>query len=52
VDVKSFVFATDGLAVIVNTANPAESLDLDTLGKLFRGEASTWDTAGGGKGCD
>ena len=50
VDVKSFVFATDGLAVIVNSANPATSLDLDTLGKIYRGELSTWETAGGGTG--
>ncbi len=50
VDVKTFVFATDGLAVIVNSANPATSLDLDTLGKIYRGELSTWETAGGGTG--
>jgi len=50
VDVKSFVFATDGLAVIVNAANPATSLDVDTLGKIYRGELSTWETAGSGTG--
>lgn len=47
VDVKSFVFATDGLAVIVHPSNPVQSLDVDQLGKIYRGELSTWDTLGG-----
>ncbi|MFN7142980.1 MAG: PstS family phosphate ABC transporter substrate-binding protein, partial [Myxococcota bacterium] len=47
VDVKAFVFATDGLAVIVNPANTLESIDVDTLGKIYRGEVSTWDAVGG-----
>ncbi len=49
-DVKAFVFATDGLAVIVNPSNKLESIDLDKLGALYRGEVSTWDAVGGGAG--
>ncbi len=46
VDVKSFVFATDGLAVIVNPANPMDSIDMDTLGAIFRGDRTTWEAGG------
>lgn len=50
VDIKSFVFATDGLAVIVHANNPLDSIDLDKLGAIYRGELATWDAVGAGKG--
>lgn len=50
VDIKSFVFATDGLAVIVNASNPMDTIELDKLGAIYRGELSTWDAVGGGTG--
>lgn len=46
-DVQAFVFATDGLAVVVNASNPVASMTMDQLGALFRGEIATWDTLGG-----
>lgn len=50
VDVKSFVFATDGLAVIVNEKSTLTTMELDKLGAIYRGDISTWDAAGGGQG--
>lgn len=46
VDVRSFVFATDGLAVIVHPENPMETIDVDTLGAIFRGDTTTWEGGG------
>ncbi|MDP2306004.1 MAG: PstS family phosphate ABC transporter substrate-binding protein [Pseudomonadota bacterium] len=50
VDIKSFVFATDGLAVIVNANNPMDTIDLEKLGGIYRGELATWDAVGAGTG--
>lgn len=40
------IFATDGLSVIVNEANPIDELSLDQVGALFRGETASWDGLG------
>jgi len=45
-DVKTFVFATDGLAIIVNPASTLDGIDVDKLGAIYRGEVSTWDGGG------
>ncbi|MDR3085269.1 MAG: substrate-binding domain-containing protein, partial [Christensenellaceae bacterium] len=34
--------AKDGIAVIVNSGNPAESLSKDQVKAIFTGEAATW----------
>ncbi len=46
-DLKGFVFATDGLAVVVNEKNAVASLSMDDLGKLYRGETTAWEGLGG-----
>ena len=37
------VIATDGIAVVVNNANPTEDLTSDQVKALYTGEALTWD---------
>lgn len=45
-----FVFAMDGLSVIVHEQNPLVSLDLETIGRIFRGEITSWQEVGGREG--
>ncbi|HAP31856.1 MAG TPA: phosphate-binding protein [Firmicutes bacterium] len=40
-------FAMDGVAAIVNENNPAESLSMEELGAIFRGEITNWSEVGG-----
>lgn len=35
--------ATDGIAVIVNNNNSIDDLSTDVIGKIFRGEITTWE---------
>lgn len=35
--------ATDGIAVIVNNNNSIDDLSTDVIGKIFKGEITTWD---------
>lgn len=42
-----FIFAQDGLAVVVNSSNPVEDLTLDQIGAIFRGEITNWNEVGG-----
>ena len=37
------VIATDGIAVVVNNANPVEDLTSDQVKAIYTGEALTWD---------
>ena len=37
------VIATDGIAVVVNNANPTEDLTSDQVKAIYTGEALTWD---------
>jgi phosphate transport system substrate-binding protein len=39
--------ARDGIAVIVNSANAVTGLTKDQLGKIFRGEITSWKQVGG-----
>lgn len=41
------VLAYDGIAVIVNPANPINDLTLDTIAKIYTGEISNWSELGG-----
>lgn len=39
--------AIDGIAVVVNPANPVGGLTLEQLGKIYRGEITNWKDVGG-----
>ena len=41
------VLALDGIAIIVNPANPVNDLDLDTIAKIYTGEITNWKDVGG-----
>ncbi len=41
----SDVIAIDGIAVVVNSENPAEDLKLDTIKQIFLGEVTDWAEA-------
>lgn len=42
--------AIDGIAVIVNPANTAEDLDVETIAKIYTGEITNWSEVGGADG--
>ncbi|MDR7055247.1 phosphate transport system substrate-binding protein [Pseudomonas koreensis] len=41
------VIAIDGLAIILNPANPLQQLDTEQLARIFAGEVKTWEDLGG-----
>lgn len=41
------VLALDGIAVIVNSANPVSDLSLETVAKIYTGEITNWKEVGG-----
>jgi len=41
------VLAYDGIAVIVNPANPVSDLDVATIAKIYTGEITNWSEVGG-----
>lgn len=41
------VLAYDGIAVIVNPANPITDLDIETIAGIYTGEITNWKDAGG-----
>lgn len=41
------VLAYDGIAMIVNPANPVQELDLETIAKIYTGEITNWSQVGG-----
>ena len=41
------VLAYDGIAIIVNTANPVKCLDVETITKIYTGEITNWKEVGG-----
>jgi phosphate transport system substrate-binding protein len=47
IDIKRVIFATDALTLVVNESNKAKKLDIETLGKIFRGEIKNWKEIGG-----
>jgi len=44
------VLAYDGIAVIVNPANPVRDLDMEMVAKIYQGEVINWKDAGGADG--
>ena len=49
-DASENVLALDGVAVIVNQANPVRVLTMDQLARIFSGEIKDWSQAGGAPG--
>ena len=45
--VKQITVAKDGIAVIVNPANPLSDLTIDQIAQLFNGEITNWSEIGG-----
>lgn len=43
----STTLALDGIAIIVNPANPVADLDLETIAKIYTGEITNWKEVGG-----
>jgi phosphate transport system substrate-binding protein len=50
IDPKAHVVAMDGIAVIVNTANPLAALTKQQLKEIYTGKISKWEKLGSGKG--
>ena len=44
------VLALDGIAIIVNPANPVDDLDTATIAKIYTGEITNWKDVGGADG--
>ena len=44
------VLAYDGIAIIVNPANPVNDLSLETIAKIYTGEITNWSEVGGENG--
>lgn len=47
---RETVLAYDGIAVIVNPANPVADLPIETVAKIYRGEITNWSEIGGADG--
>ena len=47
IDVVEFKMAMDGLAVVVNAANPIEKLTLKQVGMIYSGYTNNWKQVGG-----
>src|SRR6266496_2051563 len=50
VDMKETIVAYDGIAVIVNTANPIKGLTKKQVEQIFTGEITDWSAVGGSGG--
>ncbi len=50
IKLDEYVFAYDGIAVIVNPQNPVDELSLDQVAKIYSGKIRTWKDAGAPKG--
>jgi phosphate transport system substrate-binding protein len=47
---RDYLVARDGVAVVVNPANPVGDLTVHQLARIFDGEATKWHDVGGGEG--
>jgi phosphate transport system substrate-binding protein len=50
IKLDEYVFAYDGIAVIVHPQNPINELSLEQVAKIFSGKTKTWKEAGAAKG--
>ena len=50
VDPKEHIMAHDGIAIIVNKANPVTKLTIDQLSDIFTGKTTNWKQVGGKDG--
>src|SRR5207248_267203 len=50
VDMKETIIAYDGIAVIVNTANPIKGLTKKQVEQIFTGDITDWSAVGGSGG--
>ena len=50
IDVKEFIVAWDGISVIINKSNPVSELSIEQISKIYTGEITNWDEAGGKDG--
>jgi phosphate transport system substrate-binding protein len=46
-DIKEFTIGIDALSVIVNPKNKIASMNMETIGKIFKGEIKNWKEVGG-----
>jgi phosphate transport system substrate-binding protein len=46
IELKSHVFALDGVVVLVSPQNPIKALNLDQIAKIFAGEIKDWSEVG------
>ncbi len=44
---RTFAIAVDALSIIVNDKNPVETLTMEQVGAIFRGEIKNWKAVGG-----
>lgn len=49
-DIQSFLFAKDGVAIIVHPDNPIKSITSDQLRDIIKGKIKDWSQLGGKKG--
>jgi phosphate binding protein len=47
VELLEYVIGYDGIAVVAHSANPVQSLSMQKLGAIFRGELAQWSGVGG-----
>ena len=47
IDPNTIVIGIDGLSVIVNESNSLDSLSMEDIGRIYRGEVETWKQVGG-----
>ena len=49
-DVESITVCLDGIAIVVNNANPVEDLSLQQLADIYTGKITNWSEVGGNDG--
>ncbi|HAJ95582.1 MAG TPA: phosphate-binding protein [Actinobacteria bacterium] len=49
-DVQEYTVAWDGISVIINKNNPVTELSMEQISKIFTGEITNWNEAGGNDG--
>ncbi|OGI10064.1 MAG: phosphate-binding protein [Candidatus Margulisbacteria bacterium GWF2_35_9] len=47
INVKEVIIAIDALSVIINPQNPVNTLSIEQIGKIYKGEIKNWQEVGG-----